>query len=520
MNRKQSRASGRSGGGIGRATGAPDGNAAKLFAEAVALHGAGAFAEAERAYSRFLARVPDHAQAQSRMGAVLMAQGRIGEAIGHLERALSLNSSLFEAYGNLAQAYMIAGRMEPAVHMLARALEIQPTPQGQALFADWVKSIQFRGEVDARIRRLVVRALVEGWAKPRELTRTAVSLIACNGVVDACVRRAEAAWPARLAAAELFGTSSAARLSGDELFCRLLECDPTMDVGLERFLTNVRFAMLARARGEHTAAGDHELEFFGAVTRQCFINEYVYPVLETEADEVRALQSALSEKIAAGTAVPPLWPLVAGAYGPLFALPDGERLRERAWPQPVAAVIEQQIGEPLEERRLAATMPALTGIDDDVSRAVRRQYEENPYPRWAIPRARMRAHGAAIAADQPRDVLIAGCGTGFSATEFARQHPQSAHSRRRSEPRQPELCQAHGEATHARQYRIRPGRHHASSVQSAGPSISSTAPECCIIWPTRGRAGACCCRCCSPAAPCMSAYTATWRAATSSPRET
>ena len=58
------------------------------------------------------------------MGAVLMAQGRIGEAIAHLKRALSLNPGLFEAYGNLAQAYMIAGRMEPAVHMLARALEI------------------------------------------------------------------------------------------------------------------------------------------------------------------------------------------------------------------------------------------------------------------------------------------------------------------------------------------------------------------------------------------------------------
>ena len=270
----------------------------------------------------------------------------------------------------------------------------------------------------------MVRALVEGWAKPRELTRASVSLIKCDRAVSEWVRRAEAAWPARLAAAELFGASSSARPFADELFCRLLECDPIMDVGLERLLTNVRFTMLARARSEDMVGG-RELEFLAAVTRQCFINEYVYPVLETEAEEVHGLQSALSERISAGTTIPPLWPLVVGAYGPLFALPAAERLRERAWPQPVAAVIEQQISEPLEERRLAAAMPALTGIDDEVSRAVRRQYEENPYPRWAIPRARPRAHGSAAAPDQPGDVLIAGCGTGLSTTEFARECTQS-----------------------------------------------------------------------------------------------
>ncbi|MGC1779212.1 MAG: methyltransferase domain-containing protein [Xanthobacteraceae bacterium] len=425
MNRKQRRTQGRPNSGFDLSKDAPDKNAAKVFAEAVGHHGAGALAAAERDYGRFLALVPDHAQAQSRMGAVLMAQGKVDKAIDHLERALSLNPSLFEAYGNLAQAYEAAGQIEPAVHMLARALEIQETPRGQALFAQWIKTIQFRGEVDARIRHFVTRALVEGWAQPRELTRACISLIKCSGIVDEFIRRAEAAWPARPAESDLFGTPSSTRLFADELLCRLLECDPIADIGLERFLTNVRFAMLTRARSEDTTVGERELEFLGAVTRQCFINEYIYPVLESEAAWVHDLQSALTEKIAAGVAIAPFWPLVVGAYAPLLALPDAERLCERAWPQPVAAVIVQQIKEPLKERRLAAAMPALTSIDDEISRAVRQQYEESPYPRWATPPTRARAYGNAPAANQPREVLIAGCGTGLSATEFARQHPQS-----------------------------------------------------------------------------------------------
>jgi SAM-dependent methyltransferase len=85
------------------------------------------------------------------------------------------------------------------------------------------------------------------------------------------------------------------------------------------------------------------------------------------------------------------------------------------------ALITQQIREPAEEARIAAGIPALTAIDDEVSRAVRTQYEENPYPRWTLngtPQA-----SAAAPPQQPRDALIAGCGTGLSTVEFARQAP-------------------------------------------------------------------------------------------------
>ncbi|MGA8076393.1 MAG: methyltransferase domain-containing protein [Xanthobacteraceae bacterium] len=425
MNRKQRRAQGRSNGRSDLSTGAPDGNPAKLFADAVAHHRAGALTEAERDYRRLLAQAPNHADAQGRLGAILMTQGKVGEAITHFERALSLDPRLFEVLGNLAQAYMAVGQTEPAVHVLARALEIQETPQGQTLFADWIKTVRFRGDVDACIRRLVVRALVEGWAKPRELTAACISLLKCGGAVNDCMRRADAAWPSRLTEAALFGASGPGAVFADEVLCRLLEYDPVTDIGLERFLTNMRFAMLERARRDHATVGEHELEFFGAVTRQCFINEYIHPVLETEAEQARDLQSALTEKIAAGAVISPLWPLAVGAYVPLFTVPGAERLGERAWPQSVAAVIVQQIREPLEERRLAGTIPALTSIDDKVSRAVRQQYEENPYPRWAIPRVAARPRGHPPAANPPRDVLIAGCGTGLSTTEFARLMPQS-----------------------------------------------------------------------------------------------
>ena len=52
------------------------------------------------------------------------------------------------------------------------------------------------------------------------------------------------------------------------------------------------------------------------------------------------------------------------------------------WPEPVTAVLAQQVREPQEEAQLRAAMPRLTPIEDAVSRLVQNQYEENPYPRW------------------------------------------------------------------------------------------------------------------------------------------
>lgn len=79
-----------------------------------------------------------------------------------------------------------------------------------------------------------------------------------------------------------------------------------------------------------------------------------------------------------------------------------------------------------EERALTTEMPWLGDSGDAVSRAVRDQYEANPYPRWRAPAAQRRvsiaAHLAALGAPQaePLDVLVAGCGTGYEPIDLAR----------------------------------------------------------------------------------------------------
>jgi SAM-dependent methyltransferase len=426
MNRKQRRAARSAGNKPAPAFATPADPAAqlaRLFNAAVTHHHVGQVLEAERCYRQIIAAFPGHAEAHSRLGALLIRQNKMTEALAHIEQAVALQPDLFEAHGNLAQAALWSGQGERAIEAACRAVELKDTPQSRALFAQCIALARFSTD-DGRFRRLVLRALVGGWVRPRELNAVSVSLMKLSSVVKGAIVRAEGVWPARLPADEMFDAGTIAALARDELLCRLLECDPIADVGLERLLTNVRGAMLEEAAAGRTR-DEHLLGFYCSLAKQCFINDYVYTITESEAACVSKLRCLVEQTLAAASTPPALTVAALAAYLPLHGIANAEAFLAQAWPQPVAAVIDQQVKEPMEERHVASAISPVTVIDDPVSRAVREQYEENPYPRWtrAGPPALPAVFG--LQSQQLGEALIAGCGTGLSTIEFAGYAPEA-----------------------------------------------------------------------------------------------
>jgi SAM-dependent methyltransferase len=268
----------------------------------------------------------------------------------------------------------------------------------------------------------MLHALTEAWDRPRELASACISLVKLNGLVQDFIGRTEAIWPARLPAAELRGPLMST-LAGDQLLCSLLKTGIVTDVPLERLLTNVRCAILMSA---DEAFDERTLDFCCALARQCFINNYVFSITETEASEAQLLRTSLASALASAAPYSALLLSIAGAYHPLHALPGAEALLDRAWPPSVDALLDQQVREPAEERRLAPEITVMSSIEGAVSDAVRQQYEESPYPRWV--KAGMPGLPVVLRNRPPEqgfDALVAGCGTGLSAIEFAQQTPRA-----------------------------------------------------------------------------------------------
>ena len=377
---------------------------------------------AAASYRQVLTLEPSHAGAHAGLGAALSALGLPRDAIVHIERALSLEPDLTGAHEELAKAYLSASDVQSAILSAAHALELNETETGRTLFAQCAILTNFTIDPGGQFRKLVHRALVEAWAVPRELGAVCISLIKLGDQVSEMIARANRAWPARLPAAEILRAPTLRTLADDDLLHSLMACDPITDVGLERLLTNLRHAMLgALIAGEprFMPMDDRLLNFFGALARQCFINQYVFSLTDEESLNARRLRTTVDDALSRGTQISPLHLPALGAYFPLHVLANAERLLERTWPRPIADLLIQQIKEPAEELQIKATLPTLTAIESEVSAVVREQYEENPYPLWIKAGPPIQP---AILNRRPQpvaDVLIAGCGTGIFTAEFA-----------------------------------------------------------------------------------------------------
>lgn len=402
----------------------------------LALQAQGKFDEAVKSYRRALLRKPDYVEAHNNLGNALQAQGKLNEAAEQYHKAIQLKPDYAEAYYNAGLVLRAQGLIDMAIVNHQRALQLSASPENKIGFAQSLRNASFTHEVPG-IRSLVIQAVSEPWERPGELVAASISLIKLNQDIRECIDRAANAWPIRLAEQELFGRSGLASASGDLLLQCLLENAPASNVDMERFLTMARLALLDTAK--RAVVSDvpeaRVLTYCCALARQCFINEYVFAHTEEEFDQARLLREQLVAALASGLPVPVLWLVAVAAYFPLISLPSAATLPDQSWPEPVAALLQQQVREPLKERQLRIGIPSLTPVEDEVSRLVQQQYEENPYPRWiksppcfkaTAVDVYMREHFPLapfkpVGHSDKVDVLIAGCGTGQHSIQTAQQ---------------------------------------------------------------------------------------------------
>jgi tetratricopeptide (TPR) repeat protein len=400
----------------------------------------GRLEEAGERYRRALELKPEIAEAHNNLGIVLAARGDFAEAARRFQWALTRKPDFIDAYNNLARALLSIGRPDEALATLRRALAVAESTTTRQLFVQCVRVLADPPN-DHDFHALMMRALSEPWGRASDLAPAAARLIKRDGALAASMARALEAWPRCLEPDMLLGRSGLAAISGNRLLRCLMDSAGIADVELERWLTAVRFALLeiaaatdGSARAAEVGEGEAILDFCCALARQCFLNEQVFAHTDEELAQAQQLRDAVVAALEAGGAIPELRLALVASYFPLHSLPGAARLLDRAWSDAIAGVVAQQVREPLEEQDLRASIPALTDIANEVSRKVRQQYEENPYPRWAkadppaeplsFDQYLRRRLPAAVFRNLGRpqiDVLIAGCGTGQHAIETAQR---------------------------------------------------------------------------------------------------
>ena len=166
----------------------------------------------------------------------------------------------------------------------------------------------------------------------------------------------------------------------DELFCLILQKALIADKFLEKLLTKLRKEILLYVEKPNKDNLNDYLNFIISLSEQCWLNEYVFIQSEKETNIINELKN----KIENSNKINRLEIAILGTYIPLnnSKIIIEKLLNYKSSNILFDDLINIQIKEPLKELELIKTISSLDIIDDPVSKKVRNQYEENPYPRW------------------------------------------------------------------------------------------------------------------------------------------
>lgn len=413
---------------------------ARRMQAAVALHQQGRLAEAIEGYRALLDRRNDLAPVHNNLGAALWAAGRAEEAIASYRQAVGLAPRYAQAQANLGAALADSGRPQEGFGPLLQATRLEPdqSRHWQAM-ARALRRLRFT-EASPEVVAALEACFARDGIIHQTLVNPALSLLTLDPAVQRALALAAAEDDEALAAA--LPTEAVRSLFGNRLLHALLTKVIIPDDGLETLFTKLRRLCLEAICGPSETPLRHLFEqqpaFLAALACQCFASDYAYAETPAESEAAERL-AAEAGAAALRSGLVPAGLIVAAMYRPLYRLAEADQLAARLAPSEANAALlhRRQLLEPLEERRLAAAIPALTAISDPVSAAVRAQYEEHPYPRWQSiwrqsPRPIARIveelfpqRGSLDFDPRPLKVLIAGCGSGKAVATVAMRYAEA-----------------------------------------------------------------------------------------------
>lgn len=384
-------------------------------------------------WQRCITLQPDLAIAHLNIGMARFEQNRLDEAEQSLRRALAIQPGNPQATQQLAAVLLNSGRAAEAIRLVAKVVGRSDSAELKATFAQCLLGTN---ELlpDETVRALIARAVAEAWIRPAALMPAVIPVLKAHTFAGLAIRRIVEGW-GKTPAHDLLPTDAEIETAASEPLLRtLLEAAPITDIDVEKFLTALRAGLLQRVQPGGILR-DEILPLYSALARQCFLNEYVFAETDDERRRVDALQSSIEKSVRGNDIVAPAHVIAFGAYRPLFQIDGAEALLHRSWPESVAALLRQQIEEPLREIALRSELTAATSL----SAPPDERAQDGPSPRWAktVTTIRARPVEAVIqsflpgigrlpfeAASAP-EVLIAGCGTGQSAIEAALLYDQA-----------------------------------------------------------------------------------------------
>ena len=352
----------------------------------------------------------------------LYSLGKLEDALEQANRSLSNYPRSALLQNLLGVIYAKTKNIDSAIACYKKAIELQPKFMGPYFnLANILKGLVFLFE-RPDLHDAMITILTKNYSRPIELAKAVISALKHNSVVKT--------WLTRDSKPKSINSlySLISDLSKVELLLTLMRTTPIPNLEIELAIQRLRYSILLSVN--ELGAEEPILKLLSALASQCFINEYIYETTDEELTAIILLDEQVNLTIRSGNTPNPVIVLCLACYQPLKEYVWSSNLRPQ---KALSETLLLQIKHVREERSLAKEISTLCNISNPVSKKVRDQYEENPYPRWVnvglhpFPQTiekvtqelKLRTTNRTTPEPVKSRILIAGCGTGAHAIETA-----------------------------------------------------------------------------------------------------
>ncbi len=382
----------------------------------------GRFDDAEALFRKSLS-LSENPEAYHGLGVVLNMQEFTNEAIASLKKAIAVNPYFAPSYGVLGDIYLSLGHGMQAIEQFAQGVAADPSSDVyKHRLIQIMRTLTFK-KINENLKGVLLACLESPGLDLVDMGRCWLSIIESDENFSTAYKLSRHKDYAAFRAA--FDRMGSTEVFQDAFFLTGLGLFIVPDAGFERWAMHLRRVLLESVTGRNPF-DEQTREFLAcALSRYCFLTDYIFEETEEEQTLVAALKKTIEKQAAEEIELVEL--AILGCYVPLYHLKKARKIAEiLPGGDHVSQIPKGQIDDFFTMEKIRKDIFELTLIENHTSMAVQVQYEEFPYPRRSYLSKVIRDESVeGVFTGKSAKILVAGCGTGREALELACVFPDA-----------------------------------------------------------------------------------------------
>ena len=223
-------------------------------------------------------------------------------------------------------------------------------------------------------------------------------------------------------------------LQRNSLLMQFMKVCPISNYYIEKNFVKIRKEILNQTY--KTAIDKTHINFLISLSMQCFLNEYIYDKSKDEIEKIKKIDERIKRNLRENKKISDLEILCLSCYEPLTNFNWSNKIN---FSDKLKKIFELHLNQNEIENQISKSIKSISKVKDQVSIKVKKQYEENPYPRWenlglsfeprnikdVIKDSNLNLDLKKVTNSESPKILIAGCGTGQHAITTASKYKKS-----------------------------------------------------------------------------------------------